>query len=189
MDVDPPDVVGQVVFEAAADVERIVLSQAGTLANEQRGAAAALAVETGAQAVIYPGPAFNPVEPRKAVVGEKIGVVELEILAVFVGDVGWIAAVRRHDGLNDGLQNMADGADMAHKRIAPFGGQLGPDPAGEAVIGLARRVAGIDHVVHVIKIAPHRCREPEGVAGIGDVGQVPTRLGRKPPAVGAVETV
>src|SRR5262249_20689245 len=115
------------------------------LPDENPRAAAAIAVNAGADAVIDALAAVDAVEAGEAVAPKEARLVELEALRVLIGDGGGIAAVGRRGEHGDRLDDLAVVLAPAYPGVAPGERQLREDAPRECA--LRRRAAGNRQIV------------------------------------------
>src|SRR5689334_8553113 len=121
-----------------------------TLPEENPGAAAAIAVNTGTDAVIDALATVDAVEAGKAVAQKEARLVEFEALAVLVRDPSGIATIGRRREHGDRLDDLAVIVSAADPGIAPGEGHLREDAPGKRAG--RRRAAGDRQVVGMIAV-------------------------------------
>src|SRR5258708_35146250 len=120
----PPDRAGEPMLEPRARREVGIDRTGVALADEDPHAAALVGVVAGADAVIDPFAGIDAIEAGEAVAQEEAGLVELEALAVLVGNGGAISLPGGGGDHGDGLDHLAGTVAAAHPRIVPSEGEL-----------------------------------------------------------------
>ena len=105
---DAANVVGHLIFEAAAGLERGILIGPCALADQRGRTATARAVEAEADSVIHARSGLDAIKAGMAIGAEQVGVIELQIPAVFVGNIRRIAAFWADHALHDGFDKLSD---------------------------------------------------------------------------------
>src|SRR5258708_2949915 len=109
--------------------DRIVAMRAGALADQEAGAAGMIAIEGAAEAVIHALAGRDAVIAGKAPDREKMRFVELEALAVLVGNLVGIAASGAGEQAELGLDRQRGIVEPGGERIVPDRRRLRVDAA------------------------------------------------------------
>ena len=152
------------------------------MADEKR-AGAPRKKSTPFEPVIEARAFLDPVDTGKLIGAEQVGVVEFQLLAVFVGDFVRIAAIGAIDGLGDRLEDVGRILGSFDERIAPIEHDLGLDAAGDA--GKVR-LPGPLKFVDIVEVAVEHERQIVGIPQRPEIGQTPTGPDRQAAGVGAL---
>jgi hypothetical protein len=149
--------------DAAASCKILRTGEAIALAYECTQRATIRAIGTPLQAIVDALSRIDEIDAGAAVRLEEIGLIQLEILAVFIGDQIRIGIVGRHDESANRFEDLREPIVVLNEGIPHFSGDLGKDPPSRTVLGIRRRIDVVRVIridtLDIVPIRLQRCRQ------------------------------